>query len=219
MFGGGGMAETQANRTERAALTDQQQKVLACIRDHTRARGFPPSVREIGEAVGLSSSSTVHGHLQRLEDKGYIRRDPTKPRALEVVGDERPGRPTWHVPVLGRVAAGLPILAQQNIEEFMPLPQGFVRADPEELFFLQVKGDSMVLAGILDGDHILVRRQSTARNGEIAVVLVDGEATCKRFYREQGRFRLKPENPYMDDMFFDDVEVIGKVVGVVRRMD
>lgn len=204
----------------RSPLSVPQQRVLDYIREHLGAKGFPPSVREIGEAVGLASSSTVHGHLQRLEEKGYIRRDPAKPRAMEVVGDERPGRPTWHVPVLGRVAAGLPILAQQNIEEFMPLPQGFVRgADPTELFFLEVKGDSMVLAGILDGDHILVRRQATARNGEIIVALIDGEATCKRYYKEQGRFRLKPENPYMDDMWFDELEIVGKVVGVVRRMD
>jgi repressor LexA len=205
---------------QRSPLTEQQQRVLDYIREHIGAKGFPPSVREIGEALGLASSSTVHGHLGRLEEKGYIRRDPTKPRALEVVGDVRPGRPTWQVPVLGRVAAGMPILAQQNIEEFMPLPQGFVRgADPAELFFLEVQGDSMVLAGILDGDHVLVRRQLTARNGEIVVALIDGEATCKRFYREQGRFRLKPENPYMDDMWFDNVDVVGKVVGVVRRME
>lgn len=204
----------------RTPLSEPQQRVLDYIREHIGAKGFPPSVREIGEAVGLASSSTVHGHLQRLEEKGYLRRDPTKPRAMEVVGDERPGRPTWQVPVVGRVAAGMPILAQQHIEEFMPLPQGFVRgADPAELFFLEVQGDSMVLAGILDGDHILIRRQAMARNGEIIVALIDGEATCKRYYREQGRFRLKPENPYMDDMWFDEIEIVGKVVGVVRRMD
>ncbi|HWI53066.1 MAG TPA: transcriptional repressor LexA [Symbiobacteriaceae bacterium] len=204
----------------RTPLSEPQQRVLDYIREHISAKGFPPSVREIGEAVGLASSSTVHGHLQRLEEKGYVRRDPTKPRAMEVVGDERPGRPTWQVPVVGRVAAGMPILAQQHIEEFMPLPQGFVRgADPAELFFLEVQGDSMVLAGILDGDHILIRRQATARNGEIIVALIDGEATCKRYYKEQGRFRLKPENPYMDDMWFDEIDIVGKVVGVVRRMD
>lgn len=214
------MTGLRGGADERAPLTEQQQKVLDYIREHIAAKGFPPSVREIGDAIGLSSSSTVHGHLNRLEEKGYIRRDPTKPRAMEVVGDERPSRPTWYVPVMGKVAAGLPILAQQNIEDFMPLPQGFVRGtDPAELFFLEVQGDSMILAGILDGDHILVRRQPTARNGEIVVAMVEGEATCKRFYKEQGRFRLKPENPYMDDMWFDEVEVLGKVVGVVRRMD
>lgn len=201
-------------------LTERQRQVLQFIKDEIRAKGYPPSVREIGEAIGLSSSSTVHGHMQRLEEKGYIRRDPTKPRAIEVrgeVGMELASR-TMSVPVVGRVTAGVPIFAEQNIEEHFPLPIDFVRADEKELFFLTVQGDSMIEAGILDGDYVLVRRQQQASNGEIVVALIEDEATVKRFFRENGQIRLQPENRFMDPIIVPNATVLGKVIGLIRRM-
>ena len=199
-------------------LTERQRQVLQYIKQEIHDKGYPPSVREIGEAIGLSSSSTVHGHLARLEEKGYIRRDPTKPRAIEVRG-ETPGevrKRLINVPVVGRVTAGQPILAEQNIEDHFPLPADFVQ--DEDVFFLIVQGESMIEAGILDGDYVLVRRQQTARNGDIVVALLDDEATVKRFFREQGHVRLQPENRFMDPILVKDVQVLGKVIGLVRRM-
>jgi repressor LexA len=202
-------------------LTERQRQVLQFIKDEIRKKGYPPSVREIGEAIGLSSSSTVHGHMARLEKLGYIRRDPTKPRAIEVLDDAdlQPRRRTMSVPVVGRVTAGQPIFAEQNIEDHFPLPAGFVRADEDDLFFLRVQGDSMIEAGILDGDYVLVRRQPSANNGEIVVALIEDEATVKRFFKEQGHIRLQPENRYMDPIIVPSVQILGKVVGLVRRMD
>jgi repressor LexA len=167
--------------------------------------------------VGLSSSSTVHGHLSRLEDKGYIRRDPTKPRAIEVlVGVEQvPSRQTVNVPLVGRVTAGEPILAVENIDDVYPLPRDYVRSD--EAFMLRVSGDSMIEAGINDGDQIIVRRQSQADNGDIVVALLDDEATVKYFYREEGRIRLQPANENMEPIYARDVRILGKVVGLYRR--
>ncbi len=199
-------------------LTERQRQVLQYIKQEIHDKGYPPSVREIGEAIGLSSSSTVHGHLARLEEKGYIRRDPTKPRAIEVRG-ETPGevrKRLINVPLVGRVTAGQPILAEQNIEDHFPLPADFVQ--DEDVFFLIVQGESMIEAGILDGDYVLVRRQQTARNGDIVVALLDDEATVKRFFREQGHVRLQPENRFMDPILVKDVQVLGKVIGLVRRM-
>jgi repressor LexA len=198
-------------------LTKRQREILEYIRDHVRNRGYPPSVREIGAAVGLSSSSTVHGHLSRLEDKGYIRRDPTKPRAIEVlVGVEQvPSRQTVNVPLVGRVIAGQPILAVENIDDVYPLPRDYVRSD--EAFMLRVSGDSMIEAGINDGDQIIVRRQSQADNGDIVVALLDDEATVKYFYREEGRIRLQPANENMEPIYARDVRILGKVVGLYRR--
>ncbi|MEW8977495.1 MAG: transcriptional repressor LexA [Symbiobacterium sp.] len=202
------------------ALTERQRQILQFIKDEIRTKGYPPSVREIGEALGLSSSSTVHGHMTRLEEKGYIRRDPTKPRAIEVLdGSTTQLRRTIAVPVVGRVTAGQPILAQENIEEHFPLPADFVRADESELFFLTVQGDSMVEAGILDGDLVLVKRQQHANNGDIVVALIEDEATVKRFFKEQDHIRLQPENRFMDPIIVPDCQVLGKVVGLVRRMD
>jgi repressor LexA len=202
-------------------LTERQRQVLQFIKDEIRAKGYPPSVREIGEAIGLSSSSTVHGHMAKLEEKGFIRRDPTKPRAIEVMGESHGGLSMRmvSVPVLGRVTAGLPILAVENIEEHFPLPADFARADPSELFFLTVQGDSMIDAGILDGDYVLVRSQPLANNGEIVVAMIEDEATVKRFYREQGRIRLQPENRFMDPIIVPNAQVLGKVIGLVRRME
>lgn len=203
------------------ALTERQRQILQFIKDEIRAKGYPPSVREIGEAIGLSSSSTVHGHMTRLEEKGYIRRDPTKPRAIEVLdgGGSAQLRRTMAIPMVGRVTAGQPILAEQTIEDHFPLPVDFVRADEADLFFLTVQGDSMIEAGILDGDYVLVQRQQYAKNGDIIVALIEDEATVKRFFREADHIRLQPENRFMDPIIVPDCKVLGKVVGLVRRMD
>lgn len=201
------------------SLTERQRQILQFIKDEIRTKGYPPSVREIGEAIGLSSSSTVHGHMTRLEEKGYIRRDPTKPRAIEVLdGSSTQLQRTIAVPVVGRVTAGQPILAQESIEDHFPLPADFVRADEADLFFLSIQGDSMVEAGILDGDLVLVQRQQHANNGDIVVALIEDEATVKRFFKEQDHIRLQPENRFMDPIIVPDCQVLGKVVGLVRRM-
>ncbi|MBP2016811.1 repressor LexA [Symbiobacterium terraclitae] len=201
------------------SLTERQRQILQFIKDEIRTKGYPPSVREIGEAIGLSSSSTVHGHMTRLEEKGYIRRDPTKPRAIEVLdGSTTKLQRTITVPVVGRVTAGQPILAQETIEDHFPLPSDFVRADESDLFFLKIQGDSMIEAGILDGDLVLVQRQQHANNGDIVVALIEDEATVKRFFKEQDHIRLQPENRFMDPIIVPDCQVLGKVVGLVRRM-
>jgi repressor LexA len=209
------MAERVGDR-----LTERQQQILDYIRQTIDSKGYPPSVREIGEAIGLSSSSTVHGHLDKLAKLGLMRRDPTKPRAIELLGERmnRNRTRTMTIPVIGRVTAGQPILAQEHVEDHFPLPVDFVRADEKELFFLKVQGDSMVDAGILDGDWVLVRQQETAQNGEIVVALIEDEATVKRFYKEHGQIRLQPENRFMDPIIVPDAKVLGKVVGVIRRM-
>lgn len=187
------------------------------IKEQVRTRGYPPSVREIGKVVGLKSSSTVHSHLNRLEAKGYIRRDPTKPRAIEVL-DKRDLyiKPTINVPVIGRVTAGQPILAQENIEDYFPIPKDF--SPYEDQFILHVKGDSMIGAGILDGDYVLVRRQQSAEDGDIVVALLGEEATVKRFFKERDHIRLQPENPTMEPIITRDVQILGRVVGVLRRI-
>lgn len=199
-------------------LTDRQRQIFSYIKDETRKRGYPPSVREIGEAVGLSSSSTVHGHLARLEEKGMIRRDPSKPRAIEILDwvHNEPRRPMVNVPLLGRVTAGQPILAVENIEEYFPLPQDLV--GEAELFMLEVRGDSMIEAGILEDDYVVVRRQSTARNGEIVVAMIDEEATVKRFFREADHIRLQPENRRLEPIRVRDCQVLGKVIALFRRV-
>ena len=199
-------------------LSARQMAILDFIKKEIRAKGYPPSVREIGEAVGLSSSSTVHGHLAQLEAKGYLRRDATKPRAIEVLdGSENVIKKEMvNVPIVGKVTAGQPILAVENIEDTFPLPLDFVRND--NVFILSVSGDSMIEAGILNGDYILVRQQKTARNGEIVVALLDDEATVKTFYKESDHIRLQPENPHLDPILVKDVNVLGKVIGVFRRL-
>jgi SOS regulatory protein LexA len=199
-------------------LSSRQKQILSYIKDTLRVKGYPPSVREIGEAVGLSSSSTVHSHLSKLEEHGLIRRDPTKPRAIDVL-DDTPWRQKamTPVPLVGRVTAGQPILAVENIEETYPLPTELV--GDEGVFMLAVRGDSMVNAGILDGDYVLVRDQDTARNGEIVVAMVgEDEATVKRFFREPDHIRLQPENDYMEPIRSREVAILGKVIGVFRKI-
>lgn len=206
-------------------LSERQRQVLVFIRDTVADRGYPPSVREIGEAVGLSSPSTVHAHLSALVRGGYLRRDPSKPRAIEVLdpGAARSREPGERaglrdVPLVGRIAAGSPILAEEDIEDVVPLPVDLVGTGP--VFMLRVRGDSMTGAGILDGDLVVVRRQPDADDGEIVAALVDGEeATVKRLHRRDGKVVLRSENPAYPDMTFGEgVEVIGKVVSVLRRM-
>lgn len=197
-------------------LSHRQTDILEFIKRVIRQKGYPPSVREIGDAVGLMSSSTVHGHLQTLEEKGYIRRDATKPRAIEVLdsSSDVSQKKIVSVPIVGRVTAGQPILAQENIEDSFPVPADLVNSDT--VFMLKVKGESMIEAGIMDGDLILVRQQNTARNGEIVVALIGDEATVKRFFREKTLIRLQPENSTMEPIYSQDVSVLGKVIGVFR---
>jgi repressor LexA len=208
--------------------TDRQQRILDAIRAFTAERGYPPSVREIGERVGLSSSSTVQSHLKTLERRGLLKRDPTKPRALvpsdmgraasaAVLHDaERGDKRVAHLPIVGRVAAGVPITAVENVEDTFALPAGFVN-DPNA-FMLRVRGDSMIDAAIRDGDLVVVRPTPDAKNGEIVVAMIDGEATVKTFYREATRVRLQPENPAMTPIYADDVTVVGRVEAVIRKL-
>jgi len=206
------------------ALTPRQREILNVISTSMQERGYPPSVREIGEAVGLNSPSTVHNHLNTLQKMGFLRRDPTKPRALEVrfdtnseVAMER--RPSRHVPLIGEVAAGTGLLAQQNVEDLIPLPTDFTGEG--ELFMLRVRGDSMIDAGILDGDFVVARQQQTADNGDIVVAGIPGdEATVKTFKKSGNKITLVPANPTMEPMVFtsDEVSVFGKVVTVMRRL-
>jgi repressor LexA len=199
------------------ATTERQRRILETIREFTEERGYPPSVREIGERVGLSSSSTVQSHLKTLERHGLIRRDPTKPRALVTSGDApRPDREYAVLPIIGRVAAGVPITAAENVEGEYVVPAELARKPGS--FVLRVQGDSMVDAAILDGDLIVVAGQPTAENGEIVVALLDGEATVKRFFKEPGRVRLQPENPRMAPLYSDDVTIVGRVEAVIRRL-
>ena len=194
---------------------DNQQRILDFIKSEIQTKGYPPSVREIALAVGLKSTSTLHGHLQRLEKRGLLHRDAMKPRAMEVVGDPNFVRNnSTAVPVIGRVTAGIPILAEENLDEYVPIPE--VMLGEGEHFILLVRGDSMIEAGILDGDHIVVRKTSEANNGEIVVAMVDDSATVKRFFREDGHFRLQPENRTMAPIIVDDVTILGKVVSLYR---
>ena len=206
------------------ALTARQRQVLEIIEQHTREQGYPPSVREIGEAVGLTSPSPVHAHLAALQRRGYLRRDPTKPRAIEVRWDPNSDaiadrRPVRHVPLVGDVAAGTDVLAQENIEELLPLPVDFT--GDGELFMLRVRGESMIEAGILDGDFVVCRSQATADPGDIVVAGIPGdEATVKTFTTQGDRVVLVPANPTLGPMEFDagDVQVFGRVVTVLRRL-
>jgi repressor LexA len=198
-------------------LTPKQAAILAVIKKNIRQKGYPPSVREIGQAVGLSSSSTVHGYLKKLESKGYLRRDAAKPRAMEVLDDLEGDKVEFvNVPLLGRVAAGMPILAVENREELFPLPTHFTGSG--EFFMLTVRGDSMIEAGILNDDMVVVRSQHDVNNGDVVVALLDEEATVKRFFREDGRVRLQPENRSMDPIYATDLQILGKVIGLVRKI-
>jgi repressor LexA len=210
--------------TDTQQLTERQQEILRFIERTVGDRGYPPSVREIGEAVGLASPSTVHSHLHTLQKLGYLRRDPTKPRAIEVTADTASGttaerRPTRHVPLVGDVAAGVGVLAQEQVEELVPLPADFT--GDGELFMLRVRGDSMIDAGILDGDFVVARVDPTSRNGDVVVAgIPGGEATVKTFRRKGQMVVLEPSNPTMEPMEFgaDEVQVYGKVVTVMRKL-
>jgi repressor LexA len=198
-------------------LTKRQQEIFDFIKRYSAKHGYPPTVRDIGKAIGLTSSSTVHAHLANLEKVGLLRRDPTKPRALEVLVDKAkqvvsPGG----LPLVGQVAAGQPVLADENIEDYVAIPE--IAGGEQGEFLLRVKGDSMKDAGIFDGDHVVVQRQKTARNGQIVVALVGEEATVKRFYKENDHVRLQPENQEMEPIRTRDLELLGRVVGVCRRI-
>ena len=197
-------------------ISEKQKEILEYIKQEILNKGYPPAVREICEAVHLKSTSSVHSHLETLEKNDYIRRDPTKPRAIEIMDDtfNLTRREMVNVPVIGNVAAGQPLLAVQNIENYFPIPAEYM--PNQETFMLKVKGESMINAGILDGDHILVERQSTASNGEIVVALVDDSATVKTYYKEDGHYRLQPENDTMDPIIVDECSILGKVFGVFR---
>ncbi|MBQ7507670.1 MAG: transcriptional repressor LexA [Lachnospiraceae bacterium] len=201
---------------DKGKISSKQREILEYIKEEILNRGYPPAVREICEAVHLKSTSSVHSHLETLEKNGYIRRDPTKPRAIEIVDDQFnfSRREVVNIPMLGRVAAGMPLLAQQNIENYFPVPTEFV--PNAEVFMLNVKGDSMINVGIFDGDNLLVARQNTARNGEIVVALIEDSATVKTFYKEAGHIRLQPENDSMDPIIVPDCQILGRVFGVFR---
>jgi repressor LexA len=206
-------------------LTGRQQEIWDFLVEYVDGHGYPPTVREIGEAVGLASPSTVHAHLANLERAGLLKRDPTKPRALELTGARRGAdasvRETHSLPLVGEIAAGGPLLAEENVEEYVSVPEPLSRGGQE--FLLRVKGDSMINAGILDGDIVVVSRQQTAQNGDIVVALAGDdegadEATVKRFFRENGRVRLQPENDALEPIYAPHVSVLGKVIGVFRTL-
>jgi repressor LexA len=198
-------------------LTKRQREIFDFVRRYGEEHGYPPTVRDIGKAIGLTSSSTVHAHLANLEKLGVLRRDPTKPRAIEVLVDKAKAAvvPSG-LPVVGQVAAGQPVLAEENIEEYVPVPP--IAGGDEGEFVLRVKGDSMVGAGIFEGDYVVVRPQETATDGEIVVALVEDEATVKRFFKEADHVRLQPENETLDPILSRDVQLLGRVVGVCRRV-
>ncbi|HJA40266.1 MAG TPA: transcriptional repressor LexA [Firmicutes bacterium] len=202
-------------------LTKRQKEIYLFLEHFIYQNGYPPSVREIGEAIGLASSSTVHGHLDRLEKKGFIRRDPTKPRAIELLQEDAPTQQmknTIFIPILGKVTAGQPITAIEDIESYFPLPTEYAHLDGQ-IFMLHVVGDSMINAGIFDGDLIIVKQQTTAVNGDIVVAMTEeNEVTVKRFYKEDDYFRLQPENDALEPILLKQIEIIGKVIGVFRNI-
>ena len=205
---------------EERPISKKQEEILNYIKNEILERGFPPAVREICQAVGLKSTSSVHSHLESLERNGYIRRDPTKPRAIEILDESfnMIRREMVNVPIIGTVAAGQPILAEQNIEGYFPIPTEYM--PNKQSFMLKVKGESMINAGIFDGDKVLVKQQATAENGDIVVALVDDSATVKTYYKENGHYRLQPENDYMDPIIvYDQLQILGKVIGVYRFME
>lgn len=200
-------------------ISSKQREILEYIKQEILNKGYPPAVREICEAVHLKSTSSVHSHLETLEKNGYIRRDPTKPRAIEIIDDNfnLTRREVVNVPIIGQVAAGQPLLAVENIENYFPIPTEFM--PNAETFMLKVKGDSMINAGIFNGDKILVQKQSDGQNGDIVVALVDDSATVKTFYKEDGHFRLQPENDTMDPIIVNECSILGKVFGIMRFLN
>lgn len=201
------------------SITNKQLEILEYIKNTILSEGYPPALREICEAVHLRSTSSVHAHLATLEEKGYIRRDPAKPRTIEILDDlfNFSTREMVNIPVVGTVAAGEPILAEERVEDYFPFPAEVLHTD-KEVFMLRVKGESMINAGIRPGDKIMVEQQDTAENGEIVVALIEDSATVKRFYKEQDHYRLQPENDTMEPIIVNDVQILGKVVGLIRMM-
>jgi repressor LexA len=198
-------------------LTKRQQEIFDFVKSYAGEHGYPPTVRDIGKAIGLTSSSTVHAHLANLEKLGLLRRDPTKPRAIEVLVDKaKAAVAPGGLPLVGQVAAGQPVLAEENIEEYVSVPP--IAGGDEGEFVLRVKGDSMTNAGIFEDDYVVVRPQSTAADGEIVVAMLDGEATVKRFFKEKERVRLQPENDALEPIYAREVDIVGRVVGVCRRV-
>ena len=197
-------------------ISKKQQEILDYIKSEILNKGYPPAVREICEAVNLRSTSSVHAHLETLEKNGYIRRDPTKPRAIEIIDDSfnLTRRELVNVPIIGSVAAGQPLLAVESVESYFPIPSEYM--PNEETFMLNVKGDSMINIGIYNGDKFLVQKQATANNGDVVVALVEDSATVKTFYKENGHYRLQPENDYMDPIIVEKIEILGKVIGLFR---
>lgn len=195
---------------------DKQSEIYNYIKDQVQLKGYPPSVREICEAVGLKSTSTVHGHLERLEKKGFIRRDPTKPRAIELLKDNVIRKELIDIPIIGKITAGIPILAVENVEDTFTIPLNFTKTN-NELFMLKVSGSSMIEAGILDGDLAIIEKVNTATNGDIVVALIDNEATIKRFFKEKGYIRLQPENSTMSPIIVEDCSILGILAGIYRK--
>ncbi|HHU73734.1 MAG TPA: transcriptional repressor LexA [Clostridiales bacterium] len=197
-------------------ISTKQKEILEYLKSEIINKGYPPAVREICEAVNLKSTSSVHSHLETLERNGYIRRDPSKPRAIEIIDDEfnLTRRELVNVPIVGTITAGQPILAVENVESYFPIPSEYM--PNEETFMLKVKGESMINAGIFDGDKILVQRQSHAKNGDIVVALIDDEVTVKTFYKENGYYRLQPENDTMEPIIVPELNILGKVIGLFR---
>lgn len=195
-------------------VSNKQNEIYEFLKTYADNKGYPPSVREICEAVGLKSTSSVHGHLKRLESKGLIKRDPTKPRALEII-DSSIKKEMVNIPIVGKVTAGMPILANENVEDIFPIPLDYVKHN-KELFMLNISGDSMINAGIFDGDLAIIEKSQTASNGEIVVALIENEATIKRFYKEENHIRLQPENDKMDAIIVDNCIILGKLVGLFR---
>ncbi|WP_298840969.1 transcriptional repressor LexA [Clostridium sp.] len=195
---------------------DKQSEIYNFIKDQVQLKGYPPSVREICVAVGLKSTSTVHGHLERLEKKGYIRRDPAKPRAIELLKDSVTRKELIDIPIIGKITAGVPILAVENVEDTFTIPLNFTKTN-NDLFMLKVSGSSMIEAGILDGDLAIIEKVNAAKNGDIVVALIDNEATIKRFFKEKGHIRLQPENSSMSPIILDDCSILGILVGIYRK--
>ena len=204
-------------------LSERQQSILQFIIDEIKSKGYPPSVREIGKAVGLKSPASVHSHLKTLEKLNYLRRDPSKPRAIEVIynNDEnnKPDKEMINIPVVGKVTAGAPILAKENVEDYFPLPLSYLKVGNNDLFMLKVSGNSMIEAGIHDGDYVIAEKQSYAENNEIVIALLEEEATVKRFFKEEDHIRLQPENPAYEPIISKNVKILGKVTGLFRKID
>ena len=211
-------------------LTDRQKSIFRYIKKEIAAKGYPPSVREIGEAVGLKSPASVHSHLKTLENKGYLRRDPEKPRAIEVLkfkdskissapGNENNSREIIEVPILGRVTAGVPIFSEENIEDFFPLPLDYFNPGNRDVFMLEVKGNSMINAGINSGDYVVAVQQEVAENGDIVIALLENETTVKRYFKGHNQIRLEPENPSYDVITGQSISILGKVIGLFRHIN